>query len=82
MGWNLPPDLKRKTKATVFTSAYQQYTLDAFDLMANHFLLKPIKLSKFTKAVVDIIDTNFSRKEKTAKTSFFSKPVKKGSLPG
>lgn len=79
-GIELATQLKSKSKAIVFTSAYQQYTIDAFDLRATQFLLKPIKLSKFTKVLMEIVDLDFASKEKSGKNIIFIKTGEKGKL--
>lgn len=79
-GIELAANLKSKTKAIVFTSAYQQYTLDAFDLRATQFLLKPIKLSKFTQVLTNVVDVDFASNERPGKNIVFIKTGEKGKL--
>ena len=79
-GIELAAQLKTKSKAIIFTSAYQQYSIDAFDLRATQFLVKPIKLAKFTKVLMDIIDTDFASTEKPGKNIVFIKTGEKGKL--
>ena len=42
---------------TVFTTAYAEYALDAFELAAFDYLVKPISLSRFMKSYDRIIET-------------------------
>jgi len=79
-GIELAAQLKTKSKAIIFTSAYQQYSIDAFDLRATQFLVKPIKLSKFTTVLMNIIETDFSSAEKPGKNIVFIKTGEKGKL--
>ncbi|WP_424963473.1 LytR/AlgR family response regulator transcription factor [Ekhidna sp.] len=42
----------------IFTTAYDEYTLDAFDVNSLHYLLKPIDQSDLAKAILKFEKTN------------------------
>jgi len=50
-GTEVVPLIKADLPVVVFTTAYDQYALDAFDLEAVDYLLKPFGLDRFIKAV-------------------------------
>ncbi|MCP4123419.1 MAG: response regulator transcription factor [Bacteroidetes bacterium] len=50
-GTEVVPLIKEDLPVVVFTTAYDQYALDAFDLEAVDYLLKPFGLDRFIKAV-------------------------------
>lgn len=50
-GLELARSLRPFTTFLVFTTAHPKYALEAFDVRADHFLLKPISMSKFAVAV-------------------------------
>jgi len=50
-GTEVIPLIKGDLPVVVFTTAYDQYALDAFDLEAVDYLLKPFGLDRFIKAV-------------------------------
>jgi DNA-binding LytR/AlgR family response regulator len=79
-GIELAKDLKTKTKSIIFTSAYQKYALDAFDVRATHYLLKPIKQAKFIQTVMSIIENELNEKDDPAKNISFIKTGEKGKL--
>jgi len=46
-----------KNIKVIFTTAHPNYAVEAFDLAAADFLLKPIRYSRFLKSVSKIMDT-------------------------
>ncbi|AKD04304.1 LytTR family DNA-binding domain-containing protein [Pontibacter korlensis] len=50
-GLELAKSLRSRTRFLVFTTAHQRYALEAFDVRADHFLLKPISMNKFAVTV-------------------------------
>ncbi|MDQ0640184.1 DNA-binding LytR/AlgR family response regulator [Pedobacter sp. W3I1] len=78
-GLELAPDLRSKARAIIFTSAFNR-SLEAFEVRANHYLLKPITLPKFTTTVMGIIDNELSKYEDPGKNIKFFKTGEKGKL--
>ncbi|WP_443938803.1 LytR/AlgR family response regulator transcription factor [Pedobacter sp. MW01-1-1] len=79
-GIDLAKDLKNKSRAIIFTSAYERYALAAFDVRATHYLLKPIKLTKFTQTVMGVIEGELSQKSVRGRNIKFYKTGEKGKL--
>ncbi len=78
-GIDLAVKLRPKTRTIIFTSAYQQYAIDAFDVQASNYLLKPISLTKFTIAVAAVIEKELFQ-DKGSKNMAFFKTGEKGKL--
>lgn len=60
-GIELADLLKDKTIHTIFTTAHKDYLLDAFDLHARQYLLKPITFAKFAFEVGLLIDMKYDQ---------------------
>lgn len=54
-GLELAASLRDKTQFLVFTTGHTAHAIKAFDLQANHYLLKPISFSKFALSINDIL---------------------------
>jgi len=78
-GIELARDLRPKARSLIFTSAYDR-SLEAFEVRATHYLLKPIKLTKFTQIVMGIIDNELALKPILGKNITFYKDGEKGKL--
>ncbi|MFD2285948.1 response regulator [Pedobacter petrophilus] len=79
-GMELAVSLKPKTKSIIFTSAYEKYALKAFDVRANHYLVKPIKQAKFSQSVMEVVEQDLPRLHKCLKNAVFFKTGEKGKL--
>ena len=79
-GITLARSLRSKTRSIIFTSAYEQYAVEAFDVRANHFLVKPIKQDKFSLAVMDVVDADIPVLHRNGKNILFIKTGEKGKL--
>ncbi|ALL05603.1 hypothetical protein AQ505_08920 [Pedobacter sp. PACM 27299] len=62
-GIDLAENVRKKVKNIIFTTAFSDYAIKAFDLRAKHYLLKPIELSKFLEAIREIISDDFQPRE-------------------
>jgi len=78
-GIELAKELRPKARSIIFTSAYNR-SLEAFEVRANHYLLKPINLAKFTQTVMGIIDNELSKTDGQGKNIKFFKTGEKGKL--
>lgn len=76
-GLELAKSLRHKTKKLVFTTAHTQYAVDAFEVRADNYLLKPIKLSKFL-AVVNELTESFETIQVNPSKFFYIKGDEKG----
>lgn len=61
-GLQLLKSLQHKPKI-IFTTAYDQYAIEAFDLNVSDYLLKPISFERFIKSLDKIFDS-FADKER------------------
>lgn len=54
-GLELARSLRPNTTFLVFTTAHQKYAVDAFDVQADHYLLKPIGMNKFALTINQLL---------------------------
>jgi len=54
-GMDLAKILRPKTRFLIFTTAYHQYAVEAFELEADQYIIKPITFPKFVVAIEKII---------------------------
>lgn len=59
LGTNFIRTLKSPPKV-IFTTAYRKYAVEGFELDAVDYILKPISLERFLKAVNKVLQTNLS----------------------
>ena len=59
-GLELATSLRDKTQFLVFTTGHTDYAIKAYDLQANHYLLKPITFSKFALTINEILQKSQS----------------------
>lgn len=79
-GIELAQSLRDRTKLLVFTTAHPRYAVDAFEVRADHFLLKPIGLNKFAVVIRQLLEGISllpQEEEDTADKAFFIKSEQK-----
>lgn len=54
-GMDLAKILRPKARFLIFTTAYHQYAVEAFELEADQYIIKPVTFPKFTVAIEKII---------------------------
>lgn len=59
-GLALAKTLRDKTRYLIFTTGHDGHAITAFDLKADHYLLKPISFSKFALTIAEILDAEDS----------------------
>ena len=64
LGTNFIRTLKSPPKI-IFTTAYRKYAVEGFELDAVDYILKPISLERFLKAINKVLQTNLSSTEPT-----------------
>lgn len=81
-GIQFAENLKHKAQNIIFTTAFANYAVEAFDVSAKHYLLKPIELSKFIEVVTDVIYNCFDANAvaELDVTSFFLRTGERGKL--
>jgi DNA-binding LytR/AlgR family response regulator len=55
----------------IFTTAYPQFALESYDVAATDYLLKPIELERFYKAVLKIKEKKTTKQVTSEKDEFF-----------
>ncbi|RZK60242.1 MAG: response regulator transcription factor [Pedobacter sp.] len=78
-GIELAKSLRDKTKFLIFTTAHTGYALDAFDLNASQYLLKPISFAKFATTIDYILKDLTINKPSTKNELLFIKADSKNS---
>ena len=79
-GLELAIQLRGKTQAIIFISAYDKYALQAFDGRANRYLIKPIKLATFTQTVISVIENELDKCSHPGSDIAFFKTGERGKL--
>lgn len=59
----------------ILTTAYSEYALESYEYGVVDYLLKPIKLERFIKAVNKVVDMYAMKTESEQKDSTLSKPI-------
>lgn len=70
----------RDSPAIIYTTAYKEFAVDAFELAAADYLVKPFSLDRFIAAVdkaVDQLTISYSKENRLNEESFFLKTVGK-----
>ncbi|RZJ89320.1 MAG: response regulator transcription factor [Chryseobacterium sp.] len=62
-GIELAKKLVNRSRFIVFTTAFTKYAIEAFEVNASRYLVKPISKPKFIKTVWDILDAERKRIE-------------------
>src|SRR5690606_23220908 len=80
----LAKEIRNKTRLLVIISAHHKYALDAFDVQADQYLLKPISQKKFIISINKLLDIDnkvlTKDKKKDTDDSFFIKSEQNGKL--
>jgi len=69
---HLVPQLSQRCRFIIFTTKHIDYAVDAFNVLASHFLVKPISQIRFTKSIWDLLNKAHYKKSKVLvkKTKF------------
>lgn len=70
-GIDLSLVLRYRTRFLVVISAHSKYAIDAFDIHANGYLLKPISLSRFALAIEQLVNSDKSLKKEYEEEDYF-----------
>lgn len=55
-GIELAKEIREKCKFLIFTTGHPSYAVEAFDIKADHYLLKPVTLSKFALTISKLLN--------------------------
>lgn len=72
-GVELSQAIRHKANKLIFTTSHSKYALDAFEVEADGFLLKPISYLKFAKTIIRIFPSATQQLSPENKTFFFVK---------
>ena len=76
-GLELATLIRSKTRYLVFTTSHEKYALQAFEVQANQYLLKPIALAKFLLTIDRLFVTSPKRTEVQPEDSIYVRVEKK-----
>jgi len=77
-GLELAKHIQRTTPNIIFTTAFAEYALKAFELRAKHYLLKPIELSRFAEEVNTVIRECFDNPLDEDNQAFYIRTGERG----
>lgn len=77
-GLELAISLRSKTNYLIFTSSHDKYALNAFEVQADQYLLKPIALNKFCLTMDKLMIDPRQRQNETEIASIYVRSEKKG----
>lgn len=77
-GLELASAIRSKTNYLVFTTSHAEYAINAFEVQADHYLLKPISLNKFCLAIDKIMIMQRPKADKNELEAIFVRSEKKG----
>lgn len=60
-GIELAKMLRDKVRYLVFTTNYSTHAIEAFQVQANHYLLKPISFAKFALAIGELLENEIKK---------------------
>jgi DNA-binding LytR/AlgR family response regulator len=77
-GLELAVAIRCKTDYLVFTSSHAEYAINAFEVQADHYLLKPIALNKFLLTIDRLMIDQRRRADKNVSAPIYVRSEKKG----
>lgn len=77
-GLELAKLIRRKTQYLVFTTSHLEYAIDAFEVQADQYLLKPIALGKFLLTMDRLMLAPQKKSELPAENIIYVRVEKKG----
>ena len=70
-GIELAKEIRNKATKIIFTTGFTKYAYDAFDVLADGYLLKPYSLSKFITVIDKVMGEKNSQLDKETVEDFF-----------